>query len=153
MDSGIYRGTNIKKPWLKFYGDIPEFAEIPNLTLYEMLRETALKYPDKTVIKYIGAKISFKKYLSMIDKCAASFIAYGVKAGDSVLLSMPNIPNTMMLFYALNKIGVRVAMTHPLYSSSELSQYIKETNSAWCVHGGYVLRPVQRHSAPPTKNC
>lgn len=133
MDNDICSEKNIKKPWLKFYGDIPEFAEIPNLTMYEMLRETALKYPDKTVLKYLGAKITFKKYLSMIDKCAGSFTAYGVKAGDSVLLSMPNIPNTMMLFYALNKIGARIAMTHPLYSSSELSQYIQETNSLWCV--------------------
>lgn len=64
MDSGIFSGKNIKKPWLKFYGDIPEFVEIPNLTLYEMLRETALKFPEKTVLKYFGAKISFKKSLS-----------------------------------------------------------------------------------------
>ena len=61
MESNIYRGNKVKKPWLKFYGDIPEFMEIPDLTMYEMLRDTALKYPDKTVIKYIGAKITFQK--------------------------------------------------------------------------------------------
>ena len=151
MNSDIYKGNKIKKPWVKLYGDIPEFTEIPDLTMYEMLRDTALKYPDKTVIKYLGAKITFKKFLSMIDKCASSFSAYGIKAGDSVLLSMPNIPNTMMLFYGLNKIGARVAMTHPLYSSTELAQYIKETNSIWCVTVDMfydrfkdILRPDQR---------
>lgn len=133
MNSDIYRGHDIPKPWLKFYGDIPEFVEIPDLTMYEMLKETALKYPDKVVLKYLGATMTFKKFLSMIDRCATSFTAYGIKAGDSVLLSMPNIPNTLMLFYALNKIGARIVMTHPLYSSSELSHIIKETNSVWCV--------------------
>jgi long-chain acyl-CoA synthetase len=133
MESGIYKGNNVKKPWLKLYGDVPEFTDIPDLTMYEYLRDTALKYPGKTAIDYMGAEIPFGKFLSMIDRCAASFTAYGVKAGDCVLQSMPNIPNALMIFYALNKIGARVAMTHPLYSSSELEQFVRETKSDWCV--------------------
>ena len=129
----IYRGSNVKKPWLKHYGNIPEFMEIPDLTLYELLRDTALKYPEKTALDFLGAKISFRKFLDMTDRCAEAFTAYGVNPGDCVLQSMPNIPNALMIFYALNKIGARVAMTHPLYSSNELSQFIKETGSVWCV--------------------
>ncbi len=133
MDNGIYKGGDIKKPWMKVYGNIPEFTEVPDLTMYELLRDTAQKYPDKTAMEYMGAKIPFAKFLDMVDRCAASFTAYGVKPGDCVLQSMPNIPNALMLFYALNKIGARVAMTHPLYSATELEQYVKETDSAWCV--------------------
>ncbi len=133
MENGIYRGDKVKKPWLKHYGDIPEFTEVPDLTMYELLRDTAMKYPDKTALDYMGAKIPFGRFLSMIDRCAASFTAYGVKPGDCVLQSMPNIPNALIIFYALNKIGARVAMTHPLYSSAELAQYVKETDSVWCV--------------------
>jgi long-chain acyl-CoA synthetase len=133
MEDGIYKGGKIKKPWLKLYGDAPEFAEIPDLTMYELLRDTALKYPEKTAIGFLGAKISFGKLLAMIDRCAASFTAYGIRPGDCVLQSMPNIPNALIIFYALNKIGVRVAMTHPLYSSTELAEYVRETDSSWCV--------------------
>ena len=133
MDNGIYTGKNIKKPWLKFYGELPEFAEIPDLTMYEYLREAAVKYPEKTAMEYMGAEISFAKFLSMVDRCAASFTAYGIKPGDCVLQSMPNIPNALILFYALNRIGARIAMTHPLYSSTELAEYIRETNCVWCV--------------------
>lgn len=133
MESGIYRGNKVKKPWLKLYRDIPEFTDVPDLTMYELLRDIALKYPDKAAINYMGANIPFGKMLAMVDRCAASFTAYGIKPGDCVLQSMPNIPNALILFYALNKIGARVAMTHPLYSASELEQYVKETDSVWCV--------------------
>lgn len=133
LESGIYRGNKVKKPWLQFYGDMPEFTEIPDLTMYELLRNTAMKYPDKTAIDYMGAAISFRKLLSMIDRCAVSLTAHGVKPGDCVLQSMPNIPDALMLFYALNKIGARVAMTHPLYSTSELAEFVKMTDSNWCV--------------------
>lgn len=133
MENEIYKGNNVKKPWLKHYGEVPEFTEVPDVTMYELLRDTALKYPDKTAMNYMGAEISFKKLLSMTDRCAASFTAYGIKPGDCVLQSMPNVPNALILFYALNKIGARVAMTHPLYSSTELAQYVKETDSVWCI--------------------
>ena len=133
MDNGIYTGSNIKKPWLKLYGEIPEFTDVPDLTMYELLRDTALKYPEKAAMDYMGAEIPFKKFLFMVDRCAASFTAYGIKPGDCVLQSMPNIPNALILFYALNKIGARIAMTHPLYSATELAQYVKETDSVWCV--------------------
>lgn len=133
MENGIYRGDKVKKPWLKFYGDIPEFLDVPDLTMYELLRNTALKYPDKAAINYMGAELTFGMFLSLIDRCAASFLAYGVKPGDCVLQSMPNIPNALIIFYALNKIGVRVAMTHPLYTSAELAQFVKETDSVWCI--------------------
>ena len=133
MEYGIYKNVQVKKPWLKIYGDMPEFIDIPDLTMYELLRDVAQKYPDKTALFFMGAKLSFSRLMDMIDQCAAAFTAYGIKPGDCVLQSMPNVPNALIIFYALNKLGVRVAMTHPLYSSTELAEFIRETNSVWCV--------------------
>ena len=112
---------------------MPEFIDIPDLTMYELLRDMAQKYSDKTALFFMGAKLSFSRLMDMIDQCAAAFTAYGIKPGDCVLQSMPNVPNALIIFYALNKLGVRVAMTHPLYSSTELAEFIRETNSVWCV--------------------
>ncbi len=133
MAYGIYKNVQVKKPWLKIYGDMPEFIDIPDLTMYELLRDMAQKYSDKTALFFMGAKLSFSRLIDMIDQCAAAFTAYGIKPGDCVLQSMPNVPNALIIFYALNKLGVRVAMTHPLYSSTELAEFIRETNSVWCV--------------------
>ena len=133
MEYGIYKNVQVKKPWLKIYGDMPEFIDIPDLTMYELLRDMAQKYSDKTALFFMGAKLSFSRLMDMIDQCAAAFTAYGIKPGDCVLQSMPNVPNALIIFYALNKLGVRVAMTHPLYSSTELAEFIRETNSVWCV--------------------
>ena len=133
MEYGIYKNVQVKKPWLKIYGDMPEFIDIPDLTMYELLRDMAQKYSDKTALFFMGAKLSFSRLMDMIDQCAAAFTAYGIKPGDCVLQSMPNVPNALIIFYALNKLGVRVAMTHPLYSSTELAEFVRETNSVWCV--------------------
>ena len=92
MEYGIYKNVQVKKPWLKIYGDMPEFIDIPDLTMYELLRDVAQKYPDKTALFFMGAKLSFSRLMDMIDQCAAAFTAYGIKPGDCVLQSMPNVP-------------------------------------------------------------
>ncbi|MDO9349944.1 MAG: hypothetical protein Q7U55_01745 [Deltaproteobacteria bacterium] len=35
-----------KKPWLKFYGQIPEHIDYPRVTMYEALMQTVSRSPD-----------------------------------------------------------------------------------------------------------
>jgi len=126
--------TEVKKPWLKFYSaDIPEQIEVPDKTMFEMLLDTKDRSQNRTALIYMGKRISYKKLLREIELCAGAFWANGVKPGDSVTLSMPNIPNALIALYALNKIGARVVMTHPLSSPTELEHYLNETGSKWAV--------------------
>ena len=34
------------KPWLKFYGDVPESLDYPQVTMYEALVRTVERFPD-----------------------------------------------------------------------------------------------------------
>ena len=121
------------RPWLKYYGDTPADITIPDLTMYEWLAETAKREGDKTAVIFLGTKLSFRQLLAGVNRCAAAFEAQGIKAGDSVLVSLPNIPNVMMVFYALNRIGARAVMTHPLSSQDEFNHYARETGARWAV--------------------
>jgi len=124
---------NEKKPWLKWYDEVPEFIEVPNLTLYESVSAIAKKYPKNIAIDYLGSKISYRELLREIDKCADALLANGIKKGDSVMLSMPNIPNSVVIFYALNRIGAISVMTHPLSSPDDLLYYLNLTKSKCAV--------------------
>ena len=121
------------KPWLKLYQGMPADIDLPDLTMYELLADTARRYPDQLALYYLGRKLKLSKLIAEIDACAAGFTAYGIKAGDSVLLSLPNIPGAVVCFYALNKIGARAVMTHPLSSAAELKHYITLSQSRWVV--------------------
>ena len=122
-----------ERPWLKYYGKIPADIVVPDKTMYELLAETAGRVPDRTAVLFLGTRLSFPRLMREIDQCAAALRAQGITAGDSVLVSLPNIPNVVVLFYALNKIGARAVMTHPLSSSDELKHFAVETNSRWAV--------------------
>lgn len=122
-----------ERPWLAFYGDLPADIEVPEATMYELVAESARRWPDRTALVYVGRRISYAELLAEIDRCGEALRAHGVRAGDSVTLSMPNVPHAIVLFYALNRIGARAVMTHPLSSPTELQHYLNQTGSRWAV--------------------
>ncbi|MCL1983592.1 MAG: AMP-binding protein [Clostridiales bacterium] len=121
------------KPWIKFYNGRPAETEVPELSLYGILSERAKTNPEFFAVEYMGAKLTFKELTGLIDNAADALCALGVEEGDCVTLALPNIPNAVILFYAVNKIGARVAMVHPLSPSVDLEYYLNKTGSKWAV--------------------
>lgn len=119
----------IKKPWLKYYGDSPEFVTIPDKTTYSIIRENAERYPHHAALYYLGSTIGYRKFLKQIDRCAAAFSKLGIGAGDSVTICAPNIPQTVIAFYALSKIGAVASMLFPLAGEKEVYDCLSISNS------------------------
>ncbi|MDR2973705.1 MAG: AMP-binding protein [Propionibacteriaceae bacterium] len=124
-----------EKPWLRLYQEIglAEDVVVPDQTLYEMLVATAGRLGGDSAFFYMGRRMVFADLVAEVDKVAAAFTAWGVRTGDSVVLSMPNVPGVVICFYALNKIGARAVMTHPLSSPPELKHYVNTTGARWAV--------------------
>ena len=122
-----------KKPWVKLYQGFTDDMDIPDAIMYEMLMNSAVQWPDQTAMLYMGRSMNFATLKREVDTCAAAFTAYGIKVHDSVVLSLPNVPAAIICFYALNKIGARAVMTHPLSSPMELKHYIAISDSKWAV--------------------
>jgi len=125
--------TTDERPWLKFYDGVPADVDVPDLTMYEWLAATAKAEAAREAVAFLGTSWTFTRLMREVDLCAAALTAMGVQAGDSVLVSLPNIPNVVVLFYAINKIGARAVMTHPLSSPDELRHYARETSAKWAV--------------------
>ncbi len=67
--------------------------------------------------------------ISRIHLCARAFRAQGISPGDRVTLCLPNLPQTVDCFYALNLIGAIPNMIHPLSSEGEIAFYLKTSKS------------------------
>jgi len=111
----------------------PPPDDLQSRSLYEMLRAAAERFPRHTALDYLGATMTYQKLLEEIDRCAGALAEKGLSPGDTVTLSLPNIPGALVLFYALNRLGARVAMTHPLSAPGELKHCLNLTGSRWAV--------------------
>ena len=53
----------------------------------------------------MGKGTKYRDLIRQIRVTARAFAAIGIKAGDKVTLCMPNCPQIVLCFYALNRIG------------------------------------------------
>ncbi len=116
-------------PWLAFYGNTPATLNYPEKTMYQLLADTAKKYPDNIAYGFMGKKTTFARFLRHIDRAAKGLLAMGITRGDRVTLCMPNCPQTLHCFYALNRIGAIPNMIHPLSAAKEIAFYLNVSHS------------------------
>jgi len=122
-----------KKPWLKFYGDIPVSIDYPKVTLYEAVFATAKKYPDSIAYDFLGFQRTYNNFINEIDHFAAALYSLGLREGDKVTISMPTSPQGIICFYAVNKIGAVASMIHPLSTISEIEFYLNVSESKFAL--------------------
>lgn len=116
-------------PWLRYYGDTPASLDYPHLTMYQLVRETALKYPDNTAYLFMGKATTYASFMDRVDAAARGLTKFGVRKGDRVTICMPNSPQAVDCFYALNRIGAIPNMIHPLSAEKEISFYLEASHS------------------------
>ncbi len=116
-------------PWLKFYGETPAHLTYPRKTIYQMVRETADRNPDLAAYEFMGKETTYAQFMERIDLTAQSFLAMGVRKGDRVTICMPNSPQALDCFYALNRIGAVGNMIHPLSAAQEIKFYLDFSHS------------------------
>ena len=103
-----------------------------NKTMYQAVKEASLEVPNNTAVYYQGTKISFRKFISLVDRMSDILVhRLGIKKGDTVLLAQPNIPDVLVLFYALNKIGAIVNLVHPFIPYNQTKLIFKKTHSKY----------------------
>ncbi len=96
---------HIDKPWMKYYDSEKAKEELPQLTIYQYMKQNVEKYLNNILITYNGKKENGYKFLENIDNSAKVLHSIGVSEGDRVMYLMPNIPETAHTLYADSKIG------------------------------------------------
>ena len=119
----------LKAPWKKFYNKKDLKIKTPDLTVYEYLENSIKTNANCIALEYMGKNITYKHFGQLIDKCARAFLQIGITYGDVVTICMPNTPEALIAFYAVNKIGAVANMIHPLSSEQEIKRYLQETNT------------------------
>jgi long-chain acyl-CoA synthetase len=109
------------KPWLKFYdAQVPAELTIPPLTIPDLLRQAAARYPGQTALAFLGARLNYGQLKQQVDKLAAALHHLGIGKGDRVAIMLPNCPQAVMAYYATLSLGAVTVMTNPLYVEREL---------------------------------
>ena len=118
-----------KAPWVTPLGDIPAHLENFHGSMYDLLKSVADKYPNNIAMDFMGRSTTYRQLLEHVERCAKALKTIGIRENDCVTIAMPNCPQAIAMFYAINMVGGIANMVHPLSSEKEIEFYLNESNS------------------------
>lgn len=125
--------NELKAPWIRNLNGIPANLEYYKGSMYDKVAEVSEHYPGNIAYDFMGGKVKYKDFIVQVDNCARALAAIGVKKGEAVTICMPNSPQAVVLFYAINKVGAIANMVHPLSSEKEIEFCLKQSGSVVCL--------------------
>lgn len=120
----------MQAPWRHSYDPwFPHHLRYPEHSMYEAMKETAEAHPDRPIMAFFKATYTYADLMAEIDHAAKALIEDGFQSGDVMTICLPNIPQAVILFYAINGLGGICNMLHPLSPAAEIVKTMKQTKS------------------------
>lgn len=96
----------------------------PEKTMIQLIEENAQRYPKAPAYEFFNVRVSYERFIRNIERASRALLAAGVGEGDAVTVCLPNIPQALEIFYAINRIRAVANMVHPLSAQQEISYYL-----------------------------
>jgi len=104
----------------------PRSLDYPEIPVYEVLRQTAARVPNRIAIIFEGMELSYSELDHLSDRLAAALIDLGVAKGDRVAIYLHNCPQFAIAYYGILKAGAVYTAVSPLLSARELVHQLND---------------------------
>ena len=125
--------SEVKTPWKDYMGDVPMHLDYFQGSMFDAVERIADMYPNSIAFDFMGRSTTYRKMVQEIEKCAKSLKTLGVRPGDKVTIAMPNCPQAIYMFYAVNLVGGIANMIHPLSAEKEIEFYLNASESTTAI--------------------
>ena len=122
-----------KTPWQSSMGVVPMHLEYFDGSMFEAVAKVAEAYPNNIAFDFMGKSTTYKELVREVTRCAKALKTIGVREGDKVTIAMPNCPQAIYMFYAVNLVGGIANMIHPLSAEKEIEFYLNESESVTAI--------------------
>ena len=123
----------VRTPWKDYMGEVPMHLEYFDGSMFEAVEQIAKKYPGNIAFTFMGKSTTYRQMIREIEQCAKALKTIGVREGDKVTIAMPNCPQAIYMFYAVNLVGGIANMIHPLSAEKEIEFYLNASESVAAV--------------------
>ena len=122
-----------KTPWAEHLGSVPLHLDYFEGSMFDMVASVAERYPNYVAFDFMGRPTTYRQMVHEIERCAKALKTIGVRENDKVTIAMPNCPQAIYMFYAVNLVGAIANMIHPLSAEKEIEFYLNESESVTAI--------------------
>jgi len=123
-----------ERPWLAHYdADVACDVTVPDGAVSELLDMAAATWPSRLAVEFQNQKMTYAALKDKAETFAAALRARGVKVGDRVAIMLPNLPQTFIAFWGVQKAGAIAVMINPLYMESEITHLLSDSGARYLI--------------------
>jgi len=117
------------RPWLNQLDEagIPRTLHYPTTTLGRIVDQAAERFGDNAAVVYNQQTWTYRELLERVNRLAGGLARLGVRTGDRVLMALPNCPEFVLTFFAVQKLGAILVNAGPLMGIDDLQRVITAT--------------------------
>jgi len=97
--------------------------------LAELLEGSAARYPDRTAIVFGDSRLSYGQVDAAACQVANLLASRGIRPGDKVALSMPNLPYFTIAYFGILKAGATVVPLNVLLKAREVAYHLRDSDA------------------------
>ena len=103
--------------------------DFEDLTIPRFLERSAAEYGDANALIFMNSRLTFRQLKEEVDRFATAMAGLGAGKDTKVAIQLPNLPQTVIAYYATLSLGAQAVMTNPLYVEREIEH---QWNDAGC---------------------
>ncbi len=108
------------------------------LTLGDMFDKTCDLYPNREALVGSGKRFTWSQLRVLVDNMAFRLLEAGFQRGDTVLLQLPNWPEFVISYFALQKAGLVMVLLTVNHTTREVGHLAQLTQpSGWILPDHY----------------
>ncbi|WP_342359265.1 AMP-binding protein [Terrarubrum flagellatum] len=139
------------RPWRTHFPDAANWdAPVDRGVLPDLLGGSVRDWAERPAISFRATTISYRELGDLVDRAASGFLSIGICKGATVALYLPNTPWHPICFFALTKIGARVAHISALDAPREIAHKISDSGAIALVTTNWsnLLQQAMSHRKP-----
>ena len=127
------KSTEVKVPWADYTCGVPLHLDYFEGSMFDKIRDIAERYPKYTAFSFMGRKTTYEQLVKNVENCAKALKTIGIRKDDKVTIALPNCPQAIYMFYAINLVGAVANMIHPLSAEKEIEFYLNASHSVTAI--------------------
>jgi long-chain acyl-CoA synthetase len=106
---------------------IPRTLRYPTTSLGRLIDQAAERFPNNPAIIYNHETWTYRDLRARVNRLAGGLARLGVRSGDRVIVALPNCPEFVLSFFAIQKLGAIVVNAGPLMGVDDLQRVMAIT--------------------------
>jgi long-chain acyl-CoA synthetase len=122
--------SSLERPWIESYPPgVPPTYRLPEVVLPRLLDDAARDFPDRPALIADGTTIDHAELRDRVDQVTTALTDLGLRAGDRVIVAVPNGATAPALYFACWRLGAVVVPVAPELPADRLQAVIQDAGA------------------------